>query len=424
MLVEFSVKNFLSFRDKVTLSMEKGNGEENLENVFKIKYEELLKTISIYGANASGKTSLLKAFTSAILMVRSSSFIPLNGKWNLIKPFSFDEKSKNMPSEFEFVFITNDIKYKYSFSADINKIYDETLEAYYTQKPTTIFTRNNTTDYKFLIQDENKLKSIVSKNTDNKLFLATASNWNYDKTKDAYLWFMNSIDTYDSLGGISKEDLINYSTGENELKEFTLKLLKESDIYIKDFNVDYEEKEMDSTFRDMFVPPIAITEKNPKVSNVKIELIHEIKDDNNKIHNYTLNYDDESSGTKILFTLAPFLKRAFENTKIIIIDELEKSLHPALVEYLIKMFNNKKINVANSQLIFTTHSTHLLNLDIFRRDQIWFIEKDPNNCVSDLYPLDSFSVRKGENIEKGYINGRYGAIPFINDINLWVDENE
>ena len=96
-------------------------------------------------------------------------------------------------------------------------------------------------------------------------------------------------------------------------------------------------------------------------------------------------------------------------------DELEKIIHPKLVEYIVKLFNNKNINKANSQLIFTTHATKLLNLELLRRDQIWFTEKDQNNGVSTLYPLDSFSVRKDENIEKGYMNGRYGAIPFIKD---------
>ena len=208
------------------------------------------------------------------------------------------------------------------------------------------------------------------------------------------------------------------------MKKFTLKLLKESDIFIKDFNVDYEEKEMDNLTRDMIIPPMMQSVNNPTVTNIKIELIHEIKTKDNKTKTYNLNFDDESSGTKILFALAPFLKRAFEETKIIIIDELEKSLHPTLVEYLIKIFNNNKINKAGSQLIFTTHATNLLNLKILRRDQIWFVEKNPENCVSDLYPLDSFSVRKNENIEKGYINGRYGAIPFINDINLWQEETK
>ena len=421
MLIEFSVKNFLSFKDKVTLSMEKGNGDEKLENVFTKNDVDLLRTTAIYGAKASGKTNILKAFTCAILMIRNSNFMNTTNKWFSIKPFLFDKKTSKEPSEFEFIFIANDVKYRYFFSADANKIYDEILDAYYTQKPTNIFTRTNTNDYEFN-NDKSKLESIAAKNTENKLFLTTATTWNYDKTKDAFLWFSEKIDTYDSFDKISDQDLIEYSKNDGELKEFALKLLKEADIFIKDIHVDYEEKEMDNTMMDMLIPPLARTNGTFKMSNVRIELEHEIIDKDKNKHIYSLNFNDESSGTRTLFALAPFLKRAFESAKTIVVDELEKSMHPALVEFIVKLFNDKSINKANSQLIFITHATNLLTTELLRRDQIWFTEKNPDTGVSELYPLDSFSVRKDENIQKGYINGRYGAVPFIKDIDSWPED--
>lgn len=421
MLIEFSVKNFLSFKEKVTLSMEKGNGDENLENVITNNITDLLKTAAIYGANASGKSNILKAFTCAILMVRNSNLIPIEGKWNFIKPFLFDETSKKSPSEFEFIFIVNNVKYRYFFSADENKVYDEILDAYYSQKPTNIFTRTKTNNYVFN-SDKNKLESLATNNTENKLFLSTATTWNYDKTKDAFLWFSTAIDTYDSFNEIADKDLIDYSNDDENLKTFSLKLLKEADILIKDITVNYEEKEIDSTMVDMFIPPLARNGKKYKIKNVNIEVEHEVVDNNNNRHIYKLNFNEESSGTRVLFAFAPFLKRAFENTKIIIVDELEKSMHPSLVKFIVKLFNNENINKANSQLIFTTHATNLLDLELLRRDQIWFTEKNPDNGVSELYPLDSFSVRKDENISKGYINGRYGAIPFIKDIDVWLED--
>lgn len=422
MLIEFSIKNFLSFKDKVTLSMEKGNGDENLENVVSENGTYLLKTAAIYGANASGKSNILSALSCAILMVRNSNLIPVGGKWNFVKPFLFDEVSRNEPSEFEFIFTSNGVKYRYSFSTDMNRIYDEVLDAYYSQKPTNIFTRKNTNSYEFSA-DKSRLEELSNNNTENKLFLSTATTWNYDKTKDAYLWFVNAIDTYNSFDKIADGDLMDYSNEEVGLKEFALKLLSEADILIKDITVNYEEKEMDSTMVDMLVPPMARNAEKFKIKNVNIELEHEVKDDNGNAHTYKLNFTDESSGTKVLFAFAPFLKKAFETTKIIVVDELEKSMHPVLVEFIVKLFNNKDINKANSQLIFTTHSTNLLNLELLRRDQIWFTEKNPKNGVSDLFPLDSFSVRKDENIQKGYINGRYGAIPFIRDIDLWQENS-
>ena len=420
MLIEFSVKNFLSFKNKVTLSMEKGLGDENLENIVFTNNLELLKNAAIYGANASGKSNLLKALTCAILMVRNSNIISFGEKIDLVKPFLLDDNSKNEPSEFEFIFLINGVKYRYFFNADTKKVYDEVLDAYYSQKPTNIFRRTNTNNYEFN-SDKNKLEPIAIKNTENKLFLSTATTWNYDKTKDVYLWFANSIDTYNSFESIASSDLRAYGSDE-DLKKFALKLLKEEDILIKDITVDYEEKEMDSTVANMLASPLINPRGTYKVKNINIELEHEVIIDNNSKQTYKLNLSDESSGTKVLFAFAPFLKRAFETTKVIVVDELEKSMHPALVEFIVKLFNNKDINKASSQLIFTTHATNLLNLELLRRDQIWFTEKNPSTGVSDLYPLDSFSVRKDENIQKGYINGRYGAIPFIKDTDLWLEE--
>ena len=164
MLIEFSIKNFLSFKDKVTLSMEKGNGDENLENVVSENGTYLLKTAAIYGANASGKSNILSALSCAILMVRNSNLIPVGGKWNFVKPFLFDEVSRNEPSEFEFIFTSNGVKYRYSFSTDMNRIYDEVLDAYYSQKPTNIFTRKNTNSYEFSA-DKSRLEELSNNNT-------------------------------------------------------------------------------------------------------------------------------------------------------------------------------------------------------------------------------------------------------------------
>lgn len=152
----------------------------------------------------------------------------------------------------------------------------------------------------------------------------------------------------------------------------------------------------------------------PKTKVIKsITMAHEIINENNESKIYNLNFSNESSGTKILFSMAPILKNVFEKGKVILIDEIERSLHPRLVELIIKFFHNFEINKGNAQLIFNTHDTNLLSLDLFRRDQIWFAEKDPKKGATELYPLDDFSVRKTENIQKGYLNGRYGAIPFV-----------
>ena len=418
MLVQFSVKNFMSFKEKQDFSMEAGIGDENPDNIININEsnERVLKTTALYGANASGKTNLIKAFSVAIMMIRLSNNRQPGEKLLQMEPFAFDENTKKEPCEFEFIFYTNNNKYVYGFKADKNKIHEEYLYQYFSAKATRIFERIGE-NYKFLQADETKLNAIKNQNLENKLFLSTATTWNYEKTRAPYLWFANMIDTY--IGGNELNpfsiEAYNDDDANESLKKFTLKLLEEADIIIKDYNIEIEETEMDvrmiMQLKNMNIPSNVII---PKTSVIKsITMSHEIIDENGNTKIYNLDLISESSGTKIVFAMAPILKEVFEKGKILIIDEIERSLHPSLVEMIIKFFHSIEINKSNAQLIFNTHDTNLLSLDLFRRDQIWFAEKDPKKGATELYPLDDFSVRKTENIQKGYLNGRYGAIPFV-----------
>ena len=411
MLIQFSVKNFMSFKEKVIFSMEAGKENEHKENVVDILNEKILKTTALYGANASGKTNFVNAFTAAILMIRKSNTRQLGEKLGEMIPFAFDEQTKNKPCEFEFTFIANGSKYIYGFSADRDKVYEEYLYQYLTAKPTRIFERTNVNEYKFLQSDESKLNTLKTQNTENKLFLSTATTWNYEKTQNPFLWFAKQIDTYSGGLNLNEYSIDAYSKDENEnLKKFTLKLLKQADIEIKDYSVEVRETETEPNVMLVFngenLSPVA-----QKRTDVRIKTFHEIKDEKGKMKKYELNYLNESLGTQVLFSFAPILKDVFENGKTIVVDELERSLHHSLVEMIIKFFNDPEINKGNAQLIFNTHDTNLLSLNLFRRDQIWFAEKNSEKGTTDLYPLDDFSVRKAENIQKGYLNGRYGAIP-------------
>lgn len=423
MLVEFSVKNFMSIKDEITFSMVAGTGDENMENTIKVENtnETYLKSSAIYGANASGKTNIMKAFTAAILMVRRSNLRNINEPLVEMKPFKFDSKTVNEPCEFRFVFIKNNIKYIYGFSADINRIYTEYLYQYLSAKPSLIFERENVNEYKFTQLEQSKLVELATKNTEKKLFLSTATEWNYEKTKDAYIWFSEDIDTYNdymNAGGYAFDKFENDNEG--NLKRFTINLLKQADILIKDYNFEVKNINVNNiiaAFNNIKVPNENVVQKE-----VKISTFHEIENESGDIENYELELGEESLGTQNLFFFSPILKEAFEKGKVIIVDEIDKSLHPLLVEFIIKLFHNSEINKNNAQLIFNTHDTNLLSLDNFRRDQIWFTEKEPKKGTTDLYPLDDFSVRKTENVQKGYLNGRYGAIPFLATGNsLWKD---
>lgn len=411
MLIEFSVENFMSIRDRVTLSLLAGKESENMDNVILNEKNNILKSIAIYGANASGKSNIFKALTAAIILIRTSNNRQVNDKLLNIVPFKFDEKSKNMPSKFEFIFEVNNTKYVYGFSADINQIYDEYLYQYLTAKPTTIFERTDVNNYEFK-KDVSELLKLSKTNTPNKLFLATATAWNYERTKEPFMWFANSIDTFSSNIDFQDQAFDMFENDTNgELKRFTLNLLKEAEINIENYEIQKEDISADKLalmFPDPMIKNIISNNTNFKGVGRNVFTSHIVN--NTK---YILNMANESLGTQNIFYLSPLLMDTLSKGKTIIIDEIEKSLHTSLVRYIIELFHNPEINKNNAQLIFNTHDTNLLTLDIFRRDQIYFVEKDFSNATTDLYSLDEFSVRKNENIEKGYLQGRYGAIPAV-----------
>lgn len=405
MIIEFSVENFLSFKDKVTFSMIADSNKELPDNYTNLNDKKILKTAVIYGSNASGKTNLFKAFANMILMLLKSDYYKPEEKLS-IKPFIFDIDSKMTVSTFEIKFIVDNIRYVYGFRANENYIYDEYLYYYPNGRETKIFDRTEECIYSFPKKDAKFLNDISEKNAPNKFFISTATSWNYEKTKKPYLFLIKSIDIFDDIDELKDLACRMYINNDN-IKTFALEFLKKTDFNIEDFVINETEvpKEL------LINIPESIREYKSKVYNIYFK---------HKGSDSQIAYNEESAGTRIIFSFIPFIIEAINKQKVLIIDELDKSLHPYLVELIVKMFNDKEINKNNAQLIFNTHDTNLLNSKILRRDQIWFTEKDNETSSSDLYRLSDFSVRKEENFEKGYLLGRYGAVPLIkNDINLW-----
>lgn len=411
MLIQFSVTNFLSFRDEVILSLSTNKDNSHKENLLFYKNERILPSVAIYGANAAGKSNLHKAMRAAIRMIRSSNNLQIDQPL-LITPFLLDENSRNNKTKFEFIYVYNGIKYEYGFVLDTQYVWEEYLYEYRSSKPSMIFERSNINTYRFTSKSKPQLSKIVDKNTSNKLFLATATCWNSDLTKDAYMWFSNMVDTYDSQ---NLEELMykEFEKNDDSLNKFMLNLLQKADINITNFN--YEKNKQDANQMLMDIEDfINLRFKDSGIlKQPKIMTSHQVIE-NGKKQEYELNYFDESNGTKRLFTYGPVLKNALENGKTIIIDEIDNALHPAMTKSLIEMFQNPNINKKSAQLIFNTHEISLLDLNLFRRDQIYFVEKDNKTGVSDLYSLDDFSPRRSENIQKGYLQGRYGAMPTVN----------
>ena len=223
MLIQFTVKNYLSIKDEITLSMLAGSGSDHMEKLIHFGKENVLRTAGIYGANAAGKSNIFKAITAALIIIRSSNVMQINQEIPLISAFAFDEESRTEPSEFGFIFTVGNHKYEYGFSADSKKVYSEYLYAYFSSRATRIFERTCTDKYIFNKADMAEFNDYREKTSANKLFLATATSWNCKKTKEAYLWLSEEIESFGGYQAITGAAL-PYIAADNDqkLREFTL----------------------------------------------------------------------------------------------------------------------------------------------------------------------------------------------------------
>lgn len=424
MLLQFSVKNFKSFKDMAVLSMEPSADKELPDNLTLIEKNRCLNTIAIFGANAAGKSNVFTALTAAILLVRRSNSRQVIDPLLEIIPFKFDEESIRKPTTFEFVFIAEGKKYVYGFSATQKAVQREYLYVFNSAKASTIFERTDVNTYKFTSPAlKRELQPLTERNTENKLFLATATAWNCEATRIPYLWFETKINTYsiDSDQLISQTAPMFDNDADNSLRKFTNMILHEADINIDDFNIEFKDISQEQFLQQVPQELRGLISTIPAAMNkaVKIETVHSIVDDG-IAKQYNLSLMEESQGTRNLFLFSPVLKRAFETGETLCIDEFDASLHPMLVRYLFSLFNNPDINKAHAQLIVSSHSLVLMSLKNLRRDQIYFVEKDRKTGKSELYSLDEFSPRKEEDVRKAYMLGRYGSIPDIpEEAHLW-----
>lgn len=417
MLLQFTVENFKSIKNPVTLSMVASKGKEHQSSLIGFSKEKVLPSVAIYGANASGKSNVLKALSAALIIIRTSNRRQITDKMGLIVPFKFDKNTVAKPTVFDFIFVFNGRKYQYGFSADIDRIYTEYLYEYKTAKPSMVFTRENTTEYSFTKADEKEFDGYRLRTTENKLFLSTATEWNCEKTKDPFLWFGKEIDTYDgaSIDSLSGPSLamIDAQKEDKDFVHFMNEMLREADINISNYDVKTSEMAKDKLPSFQLPPGVEIKDEFfANMKNIEITTHHNIAE-GKQTRDYELSFDEESMGTHKYFLYTPVILNALREGRTIVIDEIDSSLHPLLINYLISLFSDRSINRNNAQLICTTHEVSLLNLDVFRRDQVYFTEKDNSTGITDLYSLDEYSPRKSENIRKGYLQGRYGAIPYV-----------
>ncbi len=440
MLLQFSVKNFRTFKDRATLSLIASNydkdtrEEENIYNDQKYGIR-LLKSAVIYGANASGKSKLFDAIATMKYFVINSSKESQKGEEIDVDPFRLSEETENEPSEFEVIFTYKDVLYRYGFETTKQNVVSEWLYYKPKTKEVELFYREYD---RFETHERNfaKGKTVVREKLvrDNALLISVAAQFNEKTAITVIDWFKR----LKTLSGLNESGYQGFTMGKTENpehKEKILELLKAADLGIQDIklqklDIDSLPKGMPKELKDRIVREVN-EEKAEYISDV-LTTHKKYNSERRTIENVTFSLDDdESSGTRKFFALTGPILDVIDNGYTLVVDELDSKLHPNLVCKIVSLFNSKEHNKKNAQLIFNTHDTNLLSSGLFRRDQIWFTNKDRYGEAK-LYSLSDFKsdeVKKNDPFEENYIRGKYGAVPFLGffenlNISLSQYENE
>lgn len=407
MLCQFTVKNFKSIRDEVTFDMQAAAISEHEDRIIKDEDDELYLPVSaVYGPNGGGKSNVLEALHSLVTKVLRPLYATSNNedvaikmKKLVIEPFVFDEKTINEPTEFEVFFRTALAEYRYELTVKKEVIEYERLDRIKleTGRKSALFERD---------EKEINLKGAfarlkTSDELSDTLPLLSYLGITYSKNEvvqDVLDWFDEEID-FLNYGNPVQELRMAVSKSE-DVKRLMLQMMQEMDLDIVDFRV--EEKEND---------------------RIEVFTKHVVNE-----YEAELNLVDESSGTKKLFGLLPFIAKSLLKGTTLVIDELDVKIHPVLLKYLIMTFSNMEKNKKGAQLIFTSHDLSTMNSEVFRRDEIWFVAKG-NRQNSKLYSLVEFKNKKGESVrkdakfDKQYLEGKYGADPYLRKIIDWGTVN-
>ncbi len=401
MLIEFSVTNYLSMRDRQTLTMTAAYNPEELPdavmhpNLPSMSGYSFLKGAALYGANASGKSNILGAMAFMRNYVRRSAIDMVPDEETGLTPFLLTQDAAAAPGEFEIVFAHKGVRYDYGFALDKTRILSEWLYAYPRGRPRKIFVRDydeRKKEYMYEFgQDAAGYSDHKKKTRPNALFLSMGAQFNAAELLPPYEWFAHYFQVLNlSEAGISPAYTALQIIEKPEVRRQYSNLLREADLGVEDIEV--------------------ANEGSGERAELRIHFLHSCPGNNAPVK---LALEAESAGTKRLFSLLTLWHDVLETGMTLCVDELEASLHPLLIRKLIKMICGPQ-NTSGAQLIFTTHNTNLLDASLLRRDQIWFTEKDPDGATQ-LYPLSDYRPRKDEMLQKGYLAGRYGAIPMLRE---------
>lgn len=399
MLQQFSVTNHRSIRERTTISLlatrdsslrdcilspdETQRASRSASRPYGSK--ALVPVLALYGANAAGKSNLIHALLLMRSFVAGEHARPLKDAPLPQEPFAFTE-GNSLPTTLEVIYYFEGIKYAYGFSFDRKKIIEEYLYHWPNGREALIFSRTGN-NYQFR-ENISEQQTLAGRTPENRLYLVSSNEWNCPQTAKAYLWFTRKLSDLSGETLSFDQTLAALKQGEN-LKGKILHEMLVADLGIVDIRIS------DSSD----IP--------------QITMVHQLQTAEGDVKQYPLLLSQESQGTQRFFSRIGSWIQALEMGGVLIVDEIEASLHPLLTRHLIETIQDKSVNRNQAQLIFTTHDVGLLDQNLLRRDQIWFAQKDEKTAETEIYALTDFSPRKSENISKGYLQGRYGAIPFI-----------
>lgn len=416
MLVEFRVENFRSLRKEQVLSLvasrDRALADTHVVPTGLKAVPNLLRSAAVYGANASGKSNLIKALQYMRGVVAESATAIQPGQTFAVQPFRLDAQSANEPTSFEVTILLEGIRYQYGFSITSQRITSEHLLVYKAFKPQRWFERRFDAQigkdvYEFGPGLKGKKNTWEGATRPNSLFLSMAVQLNSEDLRPVFDWFVNRLVIFNEQSQLSPQMTIQrlrHSEGRKQICDF----LAAADISIADIEVVTRKVPGQSVHFDLLAGKTEV--RAEEVEEYQLRFSH-VTEQGKAIFDLM----DESNGTRNLLFLSGPVLDILEKGLVLVIDELDTSLHTLLVRELVRLFHRPEVNIGSAQLIFTTHDTSLLDAqDLFRRDQIWFVEKDQYQA-SALVSLSDFSPRKSEALERGYLMGRYGGIPFLDE---------
>lgn len=423
MIKSVSVRNFRSIKDQITLDFSKSNRKKgDLSNYISISNTEIATTTVIYGANASGKSNLLRAFKALEYLVLNSAKFDSEDKLGPYEPFrlakGFDKKSVSIELEF----FIDQIRYIYLIIFGEKLIEQEKLLFFPLGKEATLFNRVKGKEIQFGEYFKGEKKTIEKLTLPNQLFLSKAAENNAESALPVYQFFKNRIKVYPFLNQYNESGLERFyakrlaDEPESPFAKKLNALICALDTGIN--SISAKETDWNSVkFPDNM--PDNVRKKIQEDFKYEIKTVHELFDGSNKSSGLIdFDIDEESTGTRSLLSIGGIIIDALEKGSVLVIDEFEKNLHPIITSYLIKLFNEKIFNPKNAQLIFATHDITQLNEDIFNRDQVWFTQKNEFGVTELIRCSDIKGLRLNTPLDKWYVAGRLGGTAIINDTNF------